>query len=36
MRQDMEMGTVAATKDVEKKGTSRDGETNTGGVGECG
>ena len=32
----MEMSTIAATKDVEKKGMSGDGDTNTGGVGECG
>ena len=31
MKRDAEMGTVIATEDVEKAGTSRDSDTNTGG-----
>ena len=45
MKQDAETGTVVAAEDVEKEGTSGDGDTNAsgesgpgepGGVGECG
>ena len=36
MKRDVEMGTVVTAEDVEKEGTSRNGNTNAGGVGECG